>query len=678
MKKLISVIALVLVLATLLSSCGVNFAKLDASEYVSLADGKLDQISVEVDRINLYPTEIRQAIYEALRGKAGENKDPLKNPDATFEKYDSFHFYHISFDQSGKLESTSLGVTYKNTDTVTGFDTAESITLGFGTNRDWLADLDDMLLNKDSVKYLRDHLFTTTPKTESEKPEVNPSSFLLLTYLVTDASNNTVKKVEINNPAILPGMLYAEGADLSDFKDGFEKDTYLDVIYQALVNLCNHTNESGEKNSVPKLAANVTITVKPTSEKPADYTDGVTDASAVTIYADVNFDTSNDEKDEEGNVTKETYESGTIRFVPRGMLSGENKTFFTLDNIVLYPKDDVKEDHDDKEGKEFDIIILPYAVTPYPEMKEYDNLDTEEKKTVIRDFIKSELTKANITPVGDDVDALKAQYEEYMYTAVDEKQAAEREKELEDFYKNYYGQTVDLDENTYFEQAEEDAKDAIWNKVLADVVASKLPEKSVRDYVKYREEELKYEYYYGSYDWYVPQGSIDKNGFKFTTSTPVTGVPASETGLFRNWKEYAVDLYRSMKGSDDKSLYTINSYADVKAILRKEGEAGVTGMLATYYVAGLLGITVDDARYAELIKEDAQKWIDSQKELYKNQTGLTIELTVEDYEEAAGGKDALRAQKVLELVKDELFKRVSARDGVTYKDIYKDNSAVEK
>lgn len=671
MKKLISVLALVLVLATLLSSCGVDYAKIDTSEYVSLDANKLGQISVEVDRINLYPTDVRQAIYEALRGKAAENKKPEGN--ATFEKYDTFSFYYISFDQTGKIHSSSLGLTLKsNTQTVTGVEGFESITLGFGTNRDWFADIENMLLSTENVMYLRDHIFTTTPTKEGESPAVDMSSYLLLTYLVSDASSQTLQNVTVSSPAILPSPLYADGADTSSFKDGFEKDVYLDVIYQALNALCNHTSEQGTKDSVPKLGSVFTITVKPTSEKPADFTDGVTGTSSVTVYADISFDTSNDTKDEEGNVTAETFETATIRVTPRAMIGGENKSPLKLDNIVMYPKDDVKESHDEFEGEEFDIIILPYAVTPYPEMKEYDNLDTEQKKTALRDFIKKELTDAGITPVDDDVDALKAQYEEYMYKKCDDKIAEEQEK----LYKEYYGTTVDI--LNYFEQAEADAKDAIWNKVLAEMVVSKLPEQNLNDYVKYREESIKYSYYNSSYEWYVPQASITSKGFQLSASTPVTGVPASETGIYRNWKEYAIDMYASMEDESGKPLYSINSYDDVKAILRKDGEAGIKGILSAYYVADLLGIEMDEAKYAELIKKEADTWIADYKEYYSKNYGWAMEVTVEDYEEAMGGKEVLHAQKMLELVKEELFKSAVARDGVTFKDIYADKSAVEK
>ena len=650
MKKLISVIALVLVMATLLTSCGVNLAKADMSDYVSLAEGAHTSIKVTIDRTNLYKETVRQAIYEALRGEAGENKTGESD---TFAKYDTVQLHTILFNQKGEIVATSLGVTYKNTDTVTGFNDAESISLGFLANREQFADIENELLDTTNVKLIKDYLFTPVA---DDKTEINLNSFLVLTYSVTDAAGASVEQVLVSNPAILPGMLYAEGADNSNFKDGFEKNTYLEAIYEALSELCAYTKDDGTKPYVPKLNSStaITIHVKPLSEKPADHTNGVKDASDVTIYADISFDDSNDEKDENGNVTKETYEEGTIRTALRGMVSGTN--FLEIDNIQIYEPDDEKEDHDKLEG-DLDVIVLPVAVTPYPNMIEYDDPQTEEQVTVLRDFIKDALTKAGLTPVGDDIAALKAQYEEYMYDKCVEDVAVEQEKAYEEM-----GYTVDL--SNYFEAAESNAKNEIWKTVVNMVSILKLPKQNVRDYIKDQEERLEYQYYNSSYSWSVPQGSVDKSGFKFTTST-VSTFTAADTGKFKNWKEYA------------QEVYGVSSYADVREALRKEGEAREKEMMTAYYMADKLGITISDEKYAELIKEDADAWIKAQEDYYKSSLGYTPTFTVSDYEEYMGGEDILRAAHLLELVKDELFRITTENGGVTYNEIYPDGEKVE-
>jgi len=644
MKKLICILALLLVFATLLTSCGTNLAKADMSKYVSLADGIHTSVKVEIERTNLYKETVRNAIYEALRGKAGEKK----TGDEPFEKYDSVALHTIIFNQKGEIVSSSLSVTLDSSGKATAFGAEESISLGFGANRDVLADIESQLLDASDPKQVKNHLFTTTISTDAA---VDLDAFLLVTYRATPA-NSTTAVAQSSSPVILASPLYAEGADTSNFEDGFEKNQYLAAIYQALYELCTYKkvldDGSVEYPYVPKLNTTtaITVTVKPTADKPADFVSGVVDQSALTIYADVSFDSSNDTKDENGKVTEKTYEEGKIYFTPRGMIYGEDKTYIEADNIVIYEADETEEEHDALEGK-LDVIVLPVSVTPYPDMIEYDDLDTEDEVNALRAKIKELLTKDSVTPVGDDIDELKKQYEQHVYDKLDE----------------------DLG---YFAKADEDAKDKIWSEIVSKADVLKYPKQNIKNYVKDQEEILKYMYHYGEYPtigyyyaWSVYQPSVTKDGFKLSP-TSVTSVPAAKTGKFDSWKDYAVDSYE------------VKNYAEVYDKLYAEGEAREKEMMMTYYMAEKLGITIDDARYTELIKADAEAWVKSQKESYEKQYGYAPEITIEDYEESMGGRDNLRGAHLLKLVKEELFKITTENGGVTFKEVYENGKEVEK
>ena len=642
MKKLISTLALLLVFATLLTSCGVNLAKADMSEYVSLADGVHTSVKVEIDRTNLYKETVRSAIYEALRGKAGENK----TGDEAFSKYDSVALHTVIFNQKGEIVSSSLSVTLDSSDKATAFGESESISLGFGANRDVLADIESQLLDANDPKYVKNHLFTATI---DSKTTVNTNSFLLVTYRATPMDSTTAV-AQTSSPVILAGPLYAQNADNSNFEDGFEKDQYLAASYQALHELCTYKKSADDTEYpyAPKLnpTTAITITVKPTADKPADFVSGVVDASAITIYADISFDSSNDTKDESGKVTAKTYEEGKIYFTPRGMIYGDGKTYIDADNIVIYEADETEEDHDALEGK-LDVIVLPVSVTPYPDMIEYDELNTEDEVNALRAKIKELLTKDSVTPVSDDIAELKAQYEKHVYDKLD--------KDL-----------------GYFAKADEAAKDKIWSEVVSKADVLKYPKQNIKNYVKDQEEILKYMYHYGEYptigyyySWSVYQPSITKEGFKLSPKS-VTSVPAAKTEKFDSWKDYAIESYE------------MKSYDEVYNKLYAEGEAREKEMMMTYYMAEKLGITIDDARYAELIKADAEAWIKTQKENYEKQYGYAPTITTEDYEETMGGKDNLRGAHLLKLVKDELFKITTENGGVTFKEVYADGKEVEK
>ena len=644
MKKLISVMALLLVLATLLSSCGVNLAKANMADYVSLADGTHTSVKLTVDRTNVYKESVRQAIYEALRGKAGTDK----TGDETFEKFDTVQLHTVIFNQKGEIVSTSLSVKIDSTkDQATSFGDAESISLGFGANREVLADIEAQLLDAVDVKYVKNHLFTPTI---SEKDKVSTNSILLVTYTASTASvSGTAAKT--SSPVILPGHMYAANADNSGFKDGFEKDPYLAAIYQALEDLSTYkeSEDATEYKYAPvvnKAKDAITITVKPTSEKPADHKNGTTGAGAVTVYADISFDTSNDKTDADGKVTEKTFEEGKIYTTVRGMIGGEGKTFITADNIVIYEKDDKEEENEDALEGELDVIVLPVKVTPYPDMIEYDNPTSDEEIEALTAFIKTELEKKGITPETD-LAKLKAQFEQLTFDKLDE-------------------------ELGYYAKAEETAKNKIWAEIVKKATVLKYPEKNVRDYVKDQEEILEYMYYNGEYpsigyyhSWSVYQGAVDKDGFKLSPKS-VTSIPASETGKYKNWKEYAADQY------DEET------YSGVRSQLYEEGYAREKEMMMTYYMAEKLGITIDDAKYNELIKADAEAWIKQQKENYEEQLDYAPTITVADYEEAMGGKEMLRGAHLLKLVKDELFKITVDKGGLTYNDLYPDGDKVEK
>ena len=651
MKKLISVFALLLVFATLLTSCAVNIPKADMKKYVSLADGYHASVKVEVQRTNLYKETVRGSIYEALRGTAGNPK----TGDEPFAKYDSVELHTIIFNQKGEIVSSSVSVnTDSSTGKVTGFADPETLSLGFGANRDILADIESQLLDPENPVYVKQHLFTTTIGSEKEKADkVDLNSILLLTYYVTgkDSSTTIAQKT---SPVILISSLYAQNADNSNFKEGFEPDPYLAAIYAALEKMCSHekidetTGEgTGEYPNVPKLnpSTAITITVKPTSMKPDGEDNSTFDASAVTIYMDISFDTSNDTKDADGNVIK-TYEEGKIYFTPRGMIYGEGggKTYIKANDIVIYEKDETEEDHDTLEG-ELDVIILPVKVTPYPNMLEYDVLDTEDKVNALTAKLKELLNKDGVTPVSDDVNELKAQYEKLVYEKLDK-------------------------DAGFSAKADETAKDDIWSKIVAEAIAN-IPEKNVKNQVKNSEELIRYAYHNGEYptlgyyhSWSVYQASFSSNGFDLKASS-VTTVPASKTERYKNWKDYAI------------AQYEVATYDEVYATLYSEAEASLKEIMVAYYMAEKLGITIDDARYAELVKEDYEAWLKNVKEYYKNAPYIPT-FTLADFEEENGGKDAVICSYLLDLVKDELFKIVTANGGITYKEVYNDGTEVTK
>lgn len=649
MKKLFSVVALLLIAAMLLSSCSVKLHKQDMSAYINVADGVHSSIKVSVDRTNLYAATVRQAIYEALRGS---EKTVLK--EGEIKKYDTVQLYSVIFNQKGEVIDSSFSVKIES-NKVKGFGDAEEISIGFDANRELIAEIEKAITGVD----VKTHLISTSTTAGSK---IEASSYMLVTYTAYNMNKETGKTdgspvKTVSTTDLVVGNLYITSDIFRDeyFKDAngtstFVKNEYHEAICKAVAAI----NAATEKGAT--ITGDVATTIYVYPEGQAIPEGKVTDATAAYINANVNFDTANDVKDDAGKVTEIVYDPGIIYVTFQGTATPLNgASEIGIKDKVIFEADDEKEDHDAYEG-ELDIVVYLVSTTRYPDMIEYDDPKTEDEKTALRTFIKKALEKAEITPDGDDLAKLKEQYEKLTYDT--------------------------LDENVGFsESAKEDAINKIWDALVAKAKVLKYPEANVRNYVKDQEEYLEYMYYHGElpsygymHSWSVYQGKIDKNGFTFSSST-VTDTPACDTGKFKNWKEYAVAQYKADGTLEANKNYT---YDAVRTLLYEEGYAREKEMMLVYYMADKLGIEISDERYAELIKEDAAAWIKQQKESYESYFGYAPTITVEDYEEAMGGKDNLRGAHYMKLVQEELLKITDENGGLTYVEIYQDGTKVSE
>lgn len=619
-KKLIAAVAILVVLATLITlaaifTAPVNLAKKDMSKYLTLGEGVESSIKISADKTVIYKESVRQAIFDAICGKGEAVTEGL------VEAYDTVQIHTLILTKKGEIVSTTLAVETDTTSKLDVFSAGEMLTIGFGTNRDVLLDVENKLKGQDIGAHL---LYTSVEK----KDLVPLNSFIVVTYSSTASSQ---KEVLVDTSKYQTPQ--TQGED-------FEENVYHKIISLAIAKIKeNAAADSSDSTDGVNVTGTVTVTVYPTAmadeANSASYDDGT-----VAIVLDHSFDTTNDA---DGNVT---YEKGTLSFTVNAaawLKEGATPIFFT---DVLYEKDDVEnETHDKWEGEELEIYVYPVSKTLYKDRIAYDKdeLTTDEKVEELRAFIKKTLTDDGVTPVGDDIDELKAQLEKHMYDEIDEK-------------------------NEYTHTAEEEARDAIWNAIVSKATALKFPEVNVRAYVKDQKEIYKYMYKNGLYpsigychSWVMYQGKIGADGFSIS-STTVSDIPASETGNYRNWKEYAVEQL------------DVETFDAVVTKLYEEGYAREKEMMLTFYLAERLGITIDDAKYAELIKDDAAEWIKEQQDTYKSYWGYAPSFTVEDYEEAMGGEDILRNAHLFELVKDRLYEL--NKDGITFNEKYPDGKAV--
>ena len=652
MKKLFSVVALLLIAAMLLSSCSVNLAKQDMSAYINVADGIHTNIKVTVDRTNLYKETVRNAIYEALRGS---EKTVLT--EGEIKKYDTVQLYTIAFNQEGKVVLSSFGVSMDSSGKVTGFDAPEDIAIGFDANRELIAEIEKSIMGED----VKTHLISTTT---TAKDKIADHSYMIVTYKGykmddTGKADTSTTVKNVSSPDIIVGNLYITSDVFRDnFKNENGESTFVkDEYHAAICKAVAAINAAVEKGATITDTLATSIYVYP--EGTAIPEGKETDATTAYINANVNFDTTNDTKDADGNVTEVVYDPGVIYVTFHGAATPKDgaAAIEILDKTIYEKDEETEEDEDALEGP-LDILVYLVSTTRYPDMIEYDEPTTEAEITALRTFLKKALEKAEITPESDDIDALKAQYEKYMYE--------------------------DLDKKAGFSvKAEDEAIESIWQELLKNkgVTVLKYAEANVRAYVKDQEEILEYMYYHGEipsygymHSWSVYQGKIDKNGFSFASGV-VTDTPAAETGKFKNWKEYAVDQYQKDGTLDSKKEYT---YSAVRSLLYEDGYAREKEMMLVYYMADKLNIEIDDERYAQLIKADAEAWIKNQKDSYKEYYGYTPTITTEDYEEYMGGRDNLRSAHLMILVQKELLKITEEKGGLTYNEVYQDGSKVSE
>ncbi len=606
MGRILSVAALLLVMAMLFTSCAVNFAKANMADYVSIADSGYNGLKVTVDK-NVYTDEVvRQKVLDSLRTV----KEGFKDKEAgNVERYDEVFFYTWAVDANGNVALSSLARDEQ------GNISPEKIRIGYGTNTGLLLDIEKLFYDATDpanpvTKDIKNHLLVY----ETAKTALIPTgAFYFLTF--TSMNENKVSTVNQSSEYLLNTSVYDE---VVNGEKAQSTNDYFEAIALALAKV-NATADGSENHKGSKIGGLKTIRIFPTATPDSEIT-GAEDDSTVNIKYDIDFATVGGTNYTKGTISLTTKAAAYLSQGDAGTAS-EGFKATPLSMSYTFPEDytgqyTVDGTKTDLKGVTVTAYIYPVSKTSY-EMPEY-NPTTDEEKTALIDAIKAKFT-SDLT----DVEELKKAYEAHM--------RVELEKE-------------------YVAAAEASARQAIWNAVVGNATVLNYPKANIKAYMREAKNNLKY--YYSSYpNIYSVNGS-----YQYTT--------AKMSGLYKNYKEFAVEMYKT---DEAYKAYSVKDFGDVEAILYNEGTMAVKEMMFTYYIADKLDLSVTDEEYETKVNAAAKTWIAEQEKSYLDAYGMCPTFTVEDYVASYGGEDNIRGAYLIEKVKDKLYEL--NKSGVTYNEI---------
>ena len=610
-RKFLSAIALILVMATFLTSCAVNYATADLSKYVSVTESTYNGVKVDVDKTVYAQEVILQQVWNSLRSvKTAEDGTKLEGMfNGTVEKFDTVNYYHYAIDKDGNVVHTSI---YRDEE---GNMETETLNVGYGTNKELFKDIEKMIYDTTDPDNIiavdiKDHLGMY----ETEKSVAIPKNAI---WFIADAASSKANSTlpgtwKKSQEFIVNVMQYLD-------KEEQGKNDYLEAIALGFAHAAEIADGSEDKPGA-KIGTLKTIRVYPTAYEGEMEADS---ASGVSIRYDIDFDTVDGKEYDQGVITVNT-EAAFYMAKGNGASEGYEATpiSFTYTFPESYTAKYTLADGKTQKtvgGTETTMYIYLVSRTAYT-MPEY-NPTTDEEKTALVEAIKG-VFKSDLT----DVDELKAAYE----TSVREKL-----------------------EHEFVHEAETAARQSIWDAVVsgATVVdpANPVPKANVDAYVRAAKNNIKY--YYSS----VGQYTYDKSG-------SLVYVTPKSLGIYKSYKDYAVAMYST---DEEYKNQTVKTFDDVEAILRNEGTQAVKEMMLAYVIAEKLGLSVSEELYNETVAERAAEWIKEIQEQEKASAGMHREYTVKDYVDSVG-EDNIRGGILIEMVKDKLYEM--NKSGVTYKE----------
>ncbi len=609
-RKLISVMALLLMMAMLFTSCAVNYAKADLSKYLTLAESGYSGLKLSVEKQVYTEEAVLKRVFETLRtavkyeGDVGTNVDEA-HTSGIIQKYDEVSFYTYALDKDGNVAMSNIKRDEK------GNISAETIGVGYGTNKDMLLELEKEFYGGGKDVDIADHLFLYT----NEKAQNVPAeAFWFITFSTAtkgeDGKAGTIGKGQ-SSEYVLNSSLYLD-------KEQGSGDRY-EAVALGIKAFADYFDGTEDKTDGVRTGGSVfTINIYPT-DTADDKITTKNESTAVNLKYDLDID------------GDDTFDIGTIvvtlkaaAYLKQGEKGTASEGFKATPILMEYTFPDDYEGKYTVDGSEkklagvtVDVYIYPTYKTSY-EMPEYEP-ETDEEKTALMEAIKAKMP-SDLT----DVDALKEAYEKHVRTEL---------------------------EKSFVETAEAEAREKIWEAVVANtsLIEDKLPQANLRALVRNEKRRLRYNYTTNSSETIVDPETGKK-----------TYVTAKESGKYQSYLEYAAKVeYELVDENADKKT----SERAIEGVLWNQAKDAVKKMMLTYYLGDKLGVSVSEEEYQAKLNAEASEWI-SQMQSFYSYFGSAVTFTVDDYIEACGGEDNIRSACLLEKVKDKLYE--NNKSGITY------------
>lgn len=618
-KRILSVLALVVLAAMLFSSCAINYADEDMALYVSIDESgyKGITLSEKIDKVIIHDEDLRKQVFMKLREKI----EDANTESGLIEKFDEVYIHTFAVDEDGDIAMTTLNYdTEKKT-----LGSAEALLVGYGLNKDMLKEIEQKLYDETDpsniVKVdIADHLLDYKGATDDKVPT---GSFVFVTYSTFSSSNipgqsSTTTPVTVNTDLFL--------------KEEQGTNDYYEMISLAIKRI-NDNAVANEDDKYAKVGKTVTVRIFPTATPDEEIT-GSEDQTTVNLKYDIDFDTAGGSN----------YDKGTLSFTVKGTAflaegeagtAEENRKATPIIMDYTFPED--YEGQYTKDGKKVDLKGVKTTVYLYLtsktsyEVPEYDNPETEEEIAALKAAIANK-DLGNFTSDTEDITELKKEFEAHLRTDM---------------------------EKDYVADAEKKALEAIWEQVAANAQVLQLPEANVDAYVQNIIDNIKTYYTQYTNIQIVERGNIGAKGYSISTGY-IIATPAA-TEKYDSYKDYALEMYK-------EEGYQVETFAQLEATLRNEAEVAVKKMMLTYRLADLLGIDTSDAKYTQRRDAEAAKWIKDTTAEYVKQYGYSPALTAVDYENSYGGKENLHGAYLLEEVKEKLYEM--NKDKVVYNEIF--------
>ncbi len=609
-RKLISVMALLLMMAMLFTSCAVNYAKADMSKYVSLADAGFNGLTLSIEKQVYSEDAVLKRIYETLRTeKEYENKADKDKAGVSgvIAKYDEVSFYTWAVDADGNVALSNIVRDGK------GNIAPETIGVGYGLNKDMLLALEKEFYDGTKEVDIADHLFIYTNK----KEEIIPAeAFWFITFT---SMTKPSEAGSIGQPGQRQSEEYVLNSSVYLEKDEQGTNDYYEAISLALKAMADRYAATEDKtDGLHGGDTVVVVNIYPTATPDEEITT-TDETNAINLKYDIDFD---------GKA--EDYDIGTISVTLKAAAYMDQETDptsasfgFKATPIVMeytFPEDytgeyTVKGATEKKKlaGVTVDVYIYPTYKVSY-NMPEYNPV-TDEEKTELMDAIKAKMP-SDLT----DVDELKRAYENHVRTEL---------------------------EKAFVEEAADKARTEIWNMVVANTAFIKQPNANIKALVREEKRQLRYEYTTNSAVQVVDEVTGQK-----------TYVTAEKSGLYDGYMDYAA-----------KKVYSLATAEELENKLWADASDTVKQMMLTYYLADKLGLSVTDEEYNAKLNEEASAWIEQMKSFYALYYGVNLPLTVDDFIEAVGGEENIRSACLLEKVKDKLYEINKAGISYTAKEV---------